>query len=427
MYRIVVFLLAFVSSAHPALADLIENGTLTTRDLAQHQFTLYERSARYSADDIDHENPRIFGRASTAFDSQYGRLFYGFDAQPDSTLLATGWANGKLTLGFSGGSTVASNAKLPQFSDSLNRNFHSAASNWRRLSLGWKAGSNLELTGGIARIDLTGRANAAVLETGFTTPHWSARLAQIQRKRDLLGHQIQAGWQTHRASISYAGFSDTGGHAVHAIQLARAAGKNSAAGLSLQSGVSPLTGLADHRMMFQWVYAPHVGRGDAPALAFENGALNFMKNMLIAGGIIAGAVAIASSSGKADGAEGGFTSTRDAARAALNKVNPSSVRENREYGGWVYQAKGDSYSYTPAQSGTIDKVSLGPKPNAAQASYHTHGAPNSGYDGEHFSSSDIRSDNQQGVDGYLGTPLGKFLYYNRSSGQISQVGTIATR
>jgi len=31
------------------------------------------------------------------------------------------------------------------------------------------------------------------------------------------------------------------------------------------------------------------------------------------------------------------------------------------------------------------------------------------------------------VDGYLGTPLGKFLYYNRSSGSITRLGSVATQ
>ena len=423
MNRVIVFLLSLAAGVHPAFADV----NLAAVGQTDRWVGLYGAQQLYADDDIDQQNPLLYSQGSFALNSHFGQIFAAFDRQPGHSSVATAWSRGGFKLGFSGGAAAATQAALPGFRDSASGKLQSAASGWRQLATSWHSDAGIEFSGGISRLHLADRVGAAVYQAGFATPGWSGKLAHIQRNGDLLARNMRVARETPHSSLSYAEFGDTSGHVQRAVQWATGVGKQSAAAVSLQAGVSPLTGLNEQRVLLQWVVAPQSQRSFDPVLPFQNRALNFMKNMIIAGGIIAGAVAVASASGKADGEEGGFSSSRDAARAALNKVNPRSIRENREYGGWVYRAKGDSYSFTSARSGALDHVSLGPKPQATQASYHTHGGNNPGFDGEHFSASDIRSDNQQGVDGYLGTPLGRFLYYNRSSGSISQIGSVATR
>ena len=423
MNRLIAFFLSLAASAQPVYADV----DLTAVGEADRWIGLFGAQQLYAGDDPEQQNPLLYSRGGFALNSRFGQVFTAFDRQPGKTSLASAWSRGRFKLGFSGGGAQATQAALPGFTDNLDNKLQSAASQWRQLSFSWLDDTGIEFNTAVSRLHLADRVDAGLYQIGLATPRWSVQMAHIQRHGDLLARHLRIARETPHSSLAYAEFGDISGHVQRAMQWATGVGKLSAAAISLQTGVSPLTGLADQRLMLQWVMAPQSRHGFDPALPFQNRALNFMKNLLIAGGIVAGAVAVASASGKADGAEGGFSSSRDAAQAALNRVNPRSIRENREYGGWVYRAKGDSYSFTPAQSGALDHVSLGPKPQAAQASYHTHGAVNSGFDGEHFSASDIRSDNQQRVDGYLGTPLGRFLYHNRASGSIRQIGSVATR
>jgi len=120
--------------------------------------------------------------------------------------------------------------------------------------------------------------------------------------------------------------------------------------------------------------------------------------------------------------------------------NPFSISSDTEYAGMIYRRKNDpSYYYTspnkgsthrsyPNQSGTC------PKDTYPTAYYHTHGDDNDpNYDDEHFSAEDRfasksiknRIDNN-GVDGYLGTPKGKFIYLNRNTGNTTQLGPDGT-
>lgn len=118
-----------------------------------------------------------------------------------------------------------------------------------------------------------------------------------------------------------------------------------------------------------------------------------------------------------------------AARAVLNKVNPKSVKENREYGGWVYETPDGNYTSTTPVAGTIDSVeipfSLIPSGGRPLASYHTHGADDPRYLNEQFSGADIASNLSIDLDGYLGTPAGNFLWHDVRLNQIQSLGSIA--
>ena len=122
---------------------------------------------------------------------------------------------------------------------------------------------------------------------------------------------------------------------------------------------------------------------------------------------------------------------RDAGFAALNGINPVSVRQNREHGGWVYRNGDGTFGYTEPVPGNVDSVDIGnpssviPRGTAESASYHTHGGPDPRYDNENFSPQDILTDSLFGVDGYLGTPSGQLKFHNLRRRTVTTIGRIA--
>ena len=143
-----------------------------------------------------------------------------------------------------------------------------------------------------------------------------------------------------------------------------------------------------------------------------------------------GVALVASSGSDSADSQLRYTKQHDAARNVINGINPTSVAENREYGGWVYQNADATFSATEPRKGTVDTVNLGsplevPGGAITTASYHTHGAYDPAYDNEHFSPTDIALDNAWALDGYLGTPAGYFKYHHYITGLVLTLGTVA--
>ncbi len=138
----------------------------------------------------------------------------------------------------------------------------------------------------------------------------------------------------------------------------------------------------------------------------------------------------------------GYQTQDNAAKGALAGANPASIKANLEYGGLIYEDKSGKYYY----SGPVVGGDQGVNPHDAKApdgttvvgDYHTHGdystagpggkAIRTGdpkrddFNSDHFSGADkrgIASDGrgQPAYRGYLGTPSGKFLIYNPTTGQ----------
>lgn len=119
--------------------------------------------------------------------------------------------------------------------------------------------------------------------------------------------------------------------------------------------------------------------------------------------------------------------TQDAAaKDALNDIYGPSVKKDREYGGYIYQNKDGTYSYTKAKKGEQHGISdLGPKPSTATADYHSHGAESGpAYDDENFSPTDKKDNRNTGLDGYLVTPSGQMKKYDPSSDTVSDIGKV---
>jgi hypothetical protein len=138
----------------------------------------------------------------------------------------------------------------------------------------------------------------------------------------------------------------------------------------------------------------------------------------------------------------GFATQDEAARAALEESNPKSIKDNREYGGYIYKDRDGTYGYTKPIKGSEDGVDLGktsvPAGKTEVGNYHTHGDysiidPKTGkivrtsdpkrddFDSDNFSQPDIDTDKVMGAGkpgyrGYLGTPSGVFKYNEPGTG-----------
>jgi uncharacterized Zn-binding protein involved in type VI secretion len=154
-----------------------------------------------------------------------------------------------------------------------------------------------------------------------------------------------------------------------------------------------------------------------------------------AGGAGGGGAAAAPSNGP-------FATQDEAARAALERANPDSIRDNREYAGLIYRGADGQYYYTGPVQGTDQGANPSDAPAPAGSTvvgdYHTHGDYSTAdpVTGDAVRTSDparddFNSDNFSGVDragiasdgagtpgyaGYLGTPSGTFRRYDPATG-----------
>lgn len=154
------------------------------------------------------------------------------------------------------------------------------------------------------------------------------------------------------------------------------------------------------------------------------------RPVLIGAGVVAVAAIASSGSSSSDSSTRSQAET-DAAFAVLNQVNPQSIRENREFGGWVYRNQDNTFGTSTPVRGEAASVTL-PSPavstpagSTVTASYHTHAAFDPRFDNENFSPQDIAADNSVGIGGYLGTPGGTFQYH--FGGDIELLGSLATQ
>lgn len=107
----------------------------------------------------------------------------------------------------------------------------------------------------------------------------------------------------------------------------------------------------------------------------------------------------------------------------LDTVQARSIRERREYCGYIFIDAAGRLQGTPPRPGTFAGCDM-LAPRAGQgiiASYHTHGAYGSGYDNEVPSPIDLQSDFNFGIDGYVSTPGGRVWlvdFQTRSTHQL---------
>jgi hypothetical protein len=186
----------------------------------------------------------------------------------------------------------------------------------------------------------------------------------------------------------------------------------------------------DNRAVFSlgFGFGSRQGRFYATEAAQQGGSKP--NGYLIGAGAVGAAVALSSGSSSTDTLVRS-PSQHAAARRVLNEINPVSVKQNLEYGGYVFRNADGSYSSTAPIKGQAASILL-PLPgdviapgSVGTATYHTHAAFDPRYDNENFSPSDIAADVAFGLDGYLGTPAGAFKYHEVKTGVIMTLGKIA--
>lgn len=141
--------------------------------------------------------------------------------------------------------------------------------------------------------------------------------------------------------------------------------------------------------------------------------------------------------------DGPFDTPDEAARAALTRVNPQSIKDNLEYSGLIYRGADGKYYYSGPAKGTDQgaqpwKDAPIPSGTTEVAYYHTHADystvdPTTGaavrtsdpkkddFNSDNFSATDKRVARQKAItfpsyNGYLGTPSGKFRKYEPATG-----------
>lgn len=106
-----------------------------------------------------------------------------------------------------------------------------------------------------------------------------------------------------------------------------------------------------------------------------------------------------------------YSSQEQAGIQAIKDINPTSIKQDHEYFGFVYK-NGSGYSYTsPLKTPTKDGGCVScPNGTIANATYHTHGgAKKPGY--EYFSTEDLSTAAKSGLNSYLGTPSGSIQVF----------------
>lgn len=110
--------------------------------------------------------------------------------------------------------------------------------------------------------------------------------------------------------------------------------------------------------------------------------------------------------------------------ALLNDIQPDSIAQDREYCGLIGVDETGAYVATEPRRGR-KSTCLPPDPAFANftvlASYHTHASSSPEYFTEVPSFDDIRTDIEDGTDGYIATPGGRFWYVNARAQRASQI------
>ena len=283
-----------------------------------------------------------------------------------------------------------------------------------------------------AEVEAQGLNQRSVSEINWQGSRFHASLMQVEENNQLAGRVLSAGMRTerHHLSINHLVADNEAEYTGLSIAGRNARGKHWA--IYLDHRTNPLYQEAnENRITFTLGFS--LGRSWSGLHATETDAEAEQKNKntgwLVGAGAVGAAVALSSGGGGGGSdSQPRFGSQQMAARQVLNEVNPRSIAQNREWGGYVYRNADGSYSYTNAVQGNATSVLLPAPASAAPngavttASYHTHAAFDPRYDNENFSPQDILSDELFGLDGYLATPRGQFKYHDVRRSRVITLG-----
>jgi len=268
---------------------------------------------------------------------------------------------------------------------------------------------------------------------GLGSRHFEAGVFQVERGHEKVGQGLDLSLNTRRLDIGYQALKSEYGAGVQRLALEWRPRPRRSFSLELEQAENTLfPGDDEQRVMFR--FRTRFGGSPAFNAAQDDGDGEEQKGgfgKAVAIGVGVGVAALALSSGDSDkDAARRFSVRHNAAREVLNDINPVSVRQNREHGGWIYLNADNTFGYTRPVAGTVASVNLGdpeqsvPNGTRASASYHTHGGPDPRFDNENFSPQDLLADRIVGVDGYLGTPAGFMKFHNHRTDSIQVLGRI---
>jgi len=261
---------------------------------------------------------------------------------------------------------------------------------------------------------------------------FNASFMQVSRGQEKVGESFSLGYDSSLGQLNWSSVNHVEGGQINALSLSYRSVSANQYGLSFSSQRNPLIEDDDsYRLMVS--FSRPLGRvsrmGAADSGQATQQSSTTYRNLALLGGAALGVGLMLSSGSSSQDTSVRLFDQHAAARNALNKANPVSVAQNREYGGYVYSTPDGRYTSTAPVAGSIDSVelplSLIPKGGRALASYHTHGADDPRYVNEQFSITDLASDNAIGLDGYLGTPAGNFLWHNVRDNSVQVLGNVA--
>jgi len=372
-----------------------------------------------------------------------GALHYGSTVAGDERHHYGGLSLGPATLAvFQAGADSFSKAPNALYPD-LNQYFFHGGSRSRFEIRG--AGANVSVGGGIDTRFAVSNVSAPGVEDrrgyylGAASRRFEAGVFQLERGDEQVGRGLDLSFTGRRLEVDFQALRSEFGASVRRMAFEWRAPRQRRFSIELEQASNELFSHGDEqRVMFR--FRKSFGGGPAFHAAGEDGAgdddagaqqgrRGFGK---IAGiGIGVGVAAAALSSGDSDRDSAQRFRVRDnAARTVLNEINPVSVRENREHGGWVFRNADNTFGFTEPVAGSVASVNLGdpvtsvPPGTRADASYHTHGGPDPRFDNENFSPQDLAADRIVGVDGYLGTPAGFMKLHLHRTGEIRVLGRI---
>lgn len=273
---------------------------------------------------------------------------------------------------------------------------------------------------------------------GYAGDAWRAGFTHVERTGQSAAQGLNFGFQHRSLDFEFRQIETKTRASQRQLQLTHRVKRNRKLAVSFEWDRNPLyRDEEDSRVWFR--FGGQWGRGASSSFSLdESGETDEESKPSSSKGALLGGLAVAALAVGLSGSSGSeavdnaprFNRQQGAARDVLNRINPTSVRENREYGGWVYRHGDGTYSSTNPVPGTAASVDIGPPTRVPSgttttASYHTHGGFDPRYDNENFSPQDILADVLSGVDGYLATPSGAFKYHQLSTGRIITLGTVA--
>jgi hypothetical protein len=291
--------------------------------------------------------------------------------------------------------------------------------------------ANVRASLAVAAIRSPGLQDRTVRSFGISHRNFALDYIQVARASRLVGSAMSVSGVFRGHRLEYDVLQQDNGATWQALGYSRyRRGINYR--IQLQAASNPLyTEKNQTRLMFSLSFRTGPGLravqqdGDEP----EDEAAS-KNNYLIGGALVGAALALSSGDSNTDQAQR-FNGQHGAAFDVLNRINPTSVAQNLEYGGYVYRNPDGSYSSTQPVRGTPSSVlippisQIVPGSSVARAAYHTHAGPDPRFDNENFSPADISVDIAFGLDGYLGTPAGAFKFHDISAGSITTLGKIA--